>query len=276
MPTANSYEFLDDIAKVIEPMYTESQEKSAKHSTPTSKEFIKELDEFMEPMMEISRRVARKYFIDERPSNEDYVRHFKLKMFNERINMVEIADKVSKLNIAEDPVQCVLLAKQVLDEANHFRLVKEVVEYYNGGPIDVAQEQTRYGQAEPAKGAYLIEKYKAKNDPLVLAAYQYLVEGRAATLWSYMGEIVPDDFVARRYAKIGRDERFHQNIGRIELERLCTTKEAQDRVRNMLPDIIWDLWDVTCLSNTLPSEDIKSYMMESYGQPNRELAVPLH
>lgn len=273
--TLNSYDFIADFAKVIDPMYDEIDAKSARTSIASAKEFVKELDAFMEPMMEISRRVADKYFIHEAPSREEYVRHFKLKMFNERINMVQIADKVSKLDIAEDPTQCVLLAKQAMDEANHFRLTKEVVEYYNGGPIDVEEEFKKFGQPEPAKGACLIDKYKAKDDPLVLAVYQYLVEGRAATLWTYMGQIVPDDFVAKRYAKIGRDETFHKNIGRLEIERLCTSPEAQDRVRAMLPEIIWDLWDVTCLSNTLPSEDIKQYMRDSYGTPTRELAVPV-
>jgi hypothetical protein len=271
----NSYDFIADFAKIIDPMYNELDVKSARTSVDSAKEFVKELDAFLEPMLEISRRVADKYFIHEAPSREEYVRHFKLKMYNERINMVQIADKVSKLDITEDPTQCVLLAKQAMDEANHFRLVKEVVEYYNNGPIDIESDYKIYGQPEPAKGACLIEKYQAKNDPLVLAVYQYLVEGRAATLWTYMGEIVPDEFVAKRYAKIGRDETFHKNIGRLEIERLCTTEEAQNRVRAMLPEIIWDLWEVTCLSNTLPSEDIKQFMRESYGAPIRELVVPV-
>jgi hypothetical protein len=250
-------------------------EESVKSTTDisSSKEFVKEVSSFMEPMMEISRKIARKYFVDEKPTNEDYVRHFKLKMFNERINMVEIAKEVSKMDITEDPTKCILLSKQVMDEANHFRLVKEVVEYYNGGPIDIAAEEKIHGQREAGKGAALIDKYNVLGDPLLLAAYQYIVEGRAAVVWQTMSECVPDEFVAKRYGQIARDEKFHQNIGRLELEKLCDTPEAQERVRGFLKELIWDLWEISCLSNTMPSEDIKQDMVTAYGQPHRELLV---
>lgn len=250
-------------------------EDSVKSTTDvsSSKSFVKEVSTFMEPMMEISRKIARKYFVDEKPSNEDYVRHFKLKMFNERINMVEIAKEVSKMDITEDPTKCILLSKQVMDEANHFRLVKEVVEYYNGGPIDIAAEEKIHGQREAGKGAALIEKYNVLDDPLLLAAYQYIVEGRAAVVWQTMSECVPDEFVAKRYAQIARDERFHQNIGRLELEKMCETRENQERVRGFLKELIWDLWEISCLSNTMPSEDIKKDMVNAYGNPHRDLLV---
>lgn len=276
MSTTHTYDFLDEIAKVIEPMYDEINNKNFTSSaTTSSKEFIAEIDQYLAPMMEIGRKIAHQYFLEEKHTTEELAKHFKRKMFNERMNMVEIADRISKLDISEDPTQCVLLAKQVLDEANHFRMVKEVVEYYNNGPVDVEKEQIQFGQKEPGKGAALIEKYGAKNDPLIMALYQYLIEGRASVLWSTMGEIVPDEFVAKRYAKIGRDEKFHQNIGRLELERLCTTQEVQDRVRALLPEIIWDMWEATCMGNTMPSEELKSYMITSYGKPTRELCFQM-
>jgi 1,2-phenylacetyl-CoA epoxidase catalytic subunit len=162
-----------------------------------------------------------------------------------------------------------------MDEANHFRLVKEVVEHYNGGPIDIAAEEKIYGQREAGKGAALIEKYNVLGDPLLLAAYQYIVEGRAAVVWQTMANCSPDEFVSRRYAQIARDEKFHQNIGRLELEKLCTTPESQERVRAFLKELIWDLWEISCLSNTMPSEDIKKDMVFSYGQPHRELLVAI-
>ena len=236
--------------------------------------FLDELYEDFQGIYKVSDLVARKYF-ESNPSKESLIEHFKRKMFNERWNMVEISQKVAALPIDADPKECLLLSKQAMDEARHFQLVMEVLEHLNGGPIDIYDAQRTHGTKNPSQGASLIDKYEAHNDPLVLAVYQYLAEGRAAVVWQTMADIVEDQFVAKRYARIAKDEKFHSKIGRMKLEELCQTEEAQQRVLNLVKEMYWDLYEVSCLSNTEPDQQMKDIMLESYGQPTRELRVAI-
>ncbi len=240
----------------------------------TAKQFVKELEKEFQAIYKVSDLVARKYF-NSNPDKNSLLDHFKRKMFNERWNMIELAQKVSKLDLHTDTDMCVLLSKQVMDEAKHFKMVKEVLDHINGGPIDLDDAHRTHGTKNPSQGASLIDKYEAHGDPMVLALYQFLAEGRAAVVWQTMADIVEDQFVASRYAKIARDEKFHSNIGRLSLEKLCDTPEAQEKCRQLAKEMYWDLYEVSCLSNTAPTQEMKDIMLQAYGQPTRELAVAI-
>ena len=168
-----------------------------------------------------------------------------------------------------------MLAKQAYDEANHFRMVKEVVEHISGVEADLAELAKTHGKKMPSQGVFILDKYNAQGDELVLALYQYLAEGRASVVWQAMAESIEDEYVSKRYAKIARDERFHSEIGRLKLEKLCTTPEAQQRALDMTQNFVWDLYENTCLSIAQVSEEGQVAMKQAYGQPTRELSVAI-
>lgn len=236
------------------------------------KEFLDELDQFVETLYQVSEEVTRNYFASN-PSKEHLMDHFKLRMMNERWNMVEFAKKVAALPVDTSGEEAMLLCKQTFDEANHYRLVREVLEHLNNGPISMESANDSHGEKDSAKGVTLIDRYEAQNDPLIMGLYQFLGEGRAARVWATMAECVEDQYIARRYGKIARDEKFHSSIGRMKLLELCTTQEAQDRVREVALQMCWDLYEVACLNTYLPSEESKSLMRQAYGEPNRTLAI---
>lgn len=237
-------------------------------------QFLDDLEQEFQAIYQVSDMVARKFF-DSKPSKDQLLEHFKRKMFNERWNMVEISQKVAALPVDTDPKECLLLSKQAMDEARHFQLVMEVLEHINGGPIDIHDAQRTHGTKNPSQGASLIDKYEAHGDPMVLALYQFLAEGRAARVWQVMADIVEDQFVATRYARIARDERFHANIGRRKLAELCDTAEAQQRCSELAREMYWDLYEISCLSNTEPTQEMKDIMLQSYGEPPRALRVAI-
>ena len=110
---------------------------------------------------------------------------------------------------------------------------------------------------------------------MALALYQFLAEGRAAVVWQAMAESIPDQYVASRYAKIARDEKFHSNIGRLKLEELLDTPEAQTRAQELVDNFVWDLYENTCLSIAQVSPEGRAAMKTAYGEPTRELSVAI-
>ena len=196
-------------------------------------------------------------------------------MVNERMNMSEISARIAAMPANTSPEELQLLTKQALDEAVHFRMVKEVVEHISGVEADLAELAKTHGKKMPSQGAYILDKYNAQNDELVLALYQFLAEGRASVVWQAMADSIEDEYVSSRYGKIARDERFHSEIGRLKLEKLCTTPEAQQRALDMAQQFVWDLYENTCLSIAQVSEEGRTAMKQAYGQPTRELSVAL-
>lgn len=237
----------------------------------SAKEFLADLEQKVETLYQVSEEVTRNYFASN-PSKEHLMDHFKLRMMNERWNMVEFAKKVAALPVTTSGEEAMLLCKQTFDEANHYRMVREVLEHLNGGPISMDDANSSHGEKDSAKGVTLIDRYEAQDDPLIMALYQFLGEGRAARVWATMASCVEDEFIATRYGKIARDEKFHSNIGRMKLLELCTTQESQDRVMNIALQMCWDLYEVACLNTYMPNEAAKTRMREAYGTPTRELA----
>jgi hypothetical protein len=237
-------------------------------------EFVKELRSTFDTLYNVADKTTREYFAT-KPSNDELLGYFKIRLFNERWNMVELSQAVANLPIDTPIEETQLLAKQAWDEANHFRMVKEVIEHIQGTEVDLAAIGATHGKKMPSQGVYILDKYNAQGDELVLALYQYLAEGRASVVWQAMAESIEDEYVSKRYAKISKDERFHSEIGRMKLEKLCNTPETQARALEMTQNFVWDLYENTCLSIAQVSEEGRTAMKQAYGRPTRELSVAI-
>jgi len=237
-----------------------------------SVEFVKEIKEQFSTLYRVADKTTRSYFATN-PAKEELLEYFKIRLMNERWNMVELSQAVANLPIDTPIKESQMLAKQAWDEANHFRMVKEVIEHIQGSPVDLAAIGVTHGKRRPSQGVYILEKYNAQDDEITLALYQYLAEGRAAVVWQAMAESIEDEYVSKRYAKIARDESFHSEIGRMSLEKLCVTEEAQARATEMASKFVWDLYENTCLSIAQVSPELQVEMRSTYGAPTRELCV---
>ena len=229
----------------------------------SSKDFVTNLAADAEVLFKASEMQVEAYFASN-PSQDELVKHFTGRMVNERMNMVEISAKVASMPANADPVELQNLSKQALDEAIHFRMVKECIEHITGQPLDVEAAIVAEAAKPTAKGAALLEKYEAATDPLAMATYQYIAEGRAGRVWNKMAECVSDDFIARSYAKIGKDETFHATIGQMKLEELCTDAETQAKVAAMARQMMVDLYAISCM-NTKPLPAAKAMVEAAYG-----------
>jgi rubrerythrin len=178
-------------------------------------------------------------------------------MVNERMNMVEISAKVAGMPASATTEELTLLTKQAQDEANHFRMVKEVIEHITGETLDVEAAIANETAKPTAKGAALLAKYEAESDPLALAAYQFIAEGRAERVWNKMAECIQDEFISTTYAKIARDEGFHSKIGARALELLATDAETQARVEQIARTMRMDLFAISCMNTTALPEAAK-------------------
>jgi hypothetical protein len=91
-----------------------------------------------------------------------------------------------------------------------------------------------------------------------------------------MAQCAGDEFIQKRYDRVARDEKFHSNIGRLMLEKLVTTKEAQDECMSYVKEMVWDLFECSCTSLgdfKTASPEVQQIMLEAYGEPHRELCV---
>ena len=183
-------------------------------------------------------------------------------MVNERMNMEEISREVAALPAGTDPEKLVLLSKQAHDEAKHFQFVKEVVEYLKGEELDMQKAVEAHASRLEQKGAAMIKKYNCNGNPLMLGLYQLLAEGRAARNWAMMAKVIQDPFISSRYAKIAKDESFHATLGRMELEKLCDTQEAQDEINAVINNFRKDLFAITSSKTGTLEESAK--LMEVY------------
>jgi rubrerythrin len=221
-----------------------------------SKQFIAKLAQENEALFQASEMQVEAYF-NSNPTTEQLVEHFTGRMVNERMNMVEISAKVAGMPASATTEELTLLTKQAQDEANHFRMVKEVIEHITGETLDVEAAIADEAAKPTAKGAALLAKYEAESDPLALAAYQFIAEGRAERVWHKMAECIQDEFISTTYAKIARDEGFHSKIGARALELLATDAETQARVEQIARTMRMDLFAVSCMNTTATPEAVK-------------------
>jgi len=227
-----------------------------------AKKFVAQIVADNQALFEASKHNVKEYF-DSKPAQEELVQHFIGRMVNERMNMVEISNTIANLPADTDPVELELLTKQAMDEAIHFRLVKEVIEHIQGSPVDVEAAIAAEAAKPTAKGAGLLAKYGAENDPVALAAYQLVAEGRAEAVWDQMANCIEDEFISRTYAKIARDEGFHSNIGARKLAQLITEDNAES-VQTLVAAMRKDLYEISC-KNTVAAESGKQLVADAYG-----------
>jgi rubrerythrin len=229
----------------------------------TGKEFVAKIKQDNQALFKASQINVKAYF-DSKPAQEELVDHFIGRMVNERMNMVEIAQSIASMPADTPAEELALLTKQAHDEANHFRMVKEVIEHITGKTLDVEAAIAAEAAKPTAKGAALLAKYEAETDPVALAAYQLVAEGRAEAVWDQMADCVEDEFISRTYAKIARDEGFHANIGGMKLAQLVTTAEQQAAVETLVNKMRKDLFDISC-KNTQEVAAAKDLVKEAYG-----------
>jgi len=228
-----------------------------------SKEFVAKIVADNQALFQASQHNVKAYF-DSKPAQEELVEHFIGRMVNERMNMVEISQTIAQMPADADPVELQLLTQQAADEAVHFRMVKEVIEHITGAPVDVAAAISLEAAKPTAKGAGLLAKYEAENDPVALAAYQLVAEGRAEAVWNTMAECVEDEFIRKSYAKIAKDEGFHAKIGARKLEQLVTDAEVAAKVETLVAAMRKDLYEISC-KNTVAAEAGKELVANAYG-----------
>jgi len=227
-----------------------------------AKQFVQKMAEDNKALFTASEMQVEAYF-NSNPSQEQLVEHFVGRMVNERMNMVEISAKIASMPASTSVEELTLLTKQAQDEARHFGMVKEVIEHITGEELDVEKAIADEAAKPTAKGAALLEKYEAQNDPLALAAYQFIAEGRAEAVWNKMADCIEDEFVSRTYAKIAKDEGFHANIGARSLELLATDEETQARVEEIARTMRMDLFAVSCM-NTTALPEARKLIDEAY------------
>jgi len=228
-----------------------------------SKEFVAKIVAENQALFKASQINVKAYF-DSKPAKEELVEHFIGRMVNERMNMVEISQAIATMPADADPVELQLLTQQAHDEAVHFRLVKEVIEHITGAPVDVEAAIAAEAAKPTAKGAGLLAKYGAENDPVALAAYQLVAEGRAEAVWDQMADCIEDEFVSKTYAKIARDEGFHSKIGARKLEQLVVDADVAAKVETLVAAMRKDLYDISC-KNTVPAVAGRELVADAYG-----------
>lgn len=211
----------------------------------TGKEFVAKIKEENVELFTKSRENVRRFFASN-PSKEHMIEHFRGRMVNEAMNMKAIAAEVAAAPTSMDVTELELLTKQAQDEAKHFRMVKEVIEHISGETVDVDAAFAAEAATPQAKGATLLDKYGASEDPAALAAYQLVAEGRAEAVWNEMAECVEDNFISSRYAAIAKDEGFHSNIGGWKLEKLVEgASDVQERILAMVDQMRYDLLEIS-------------------------------
>ena len=210
----------------------------------SNKEFVADIAKGNEALFKASQLNVADYFND-MPNQEALVEHFDGRMVNERMNMVEISNSIASM-----PAD--------------FRLVKEVIEHITGEECDVAGAIAKEEAKPTAKGASLLAKYDAESDPAALAAYQLVAEGRAEAVWNTMADVIEDEFISTRYAKIAKDEGFHSTIGAMKLETLVGDAETQARVEALVSEMRKDLYEISC-KNTTHNAEGQKLVSEAYG-----------
>ena len=111
----------------------------------TSTQFVAQLQKDNEALFEASKMNVKAYFESKDNSMEALVEHFTGRMVNERMNMVEISRQVANMPADADPIELQNLSKQAMDEAIHFRMVKECIEKITGEELDVAAAMAAEG-----------------------------------------------------------------------------------------------------------------------------------
>jgi rubrerythrin len=179
--------------------------------------FLSQLERENEALFIASEMQVEEFFKSS-PSIQKMITHFEGRCVNECMNMLEVSKRlIEATEMGADRRFLKKLAKQVLDEADHFDRVAQVIEHLTGKTLDTAELVKRERNGGQAKGANLLTKY-AEDDALALATYQFIAEGRAHRVWNKMADVIADPFISSSYRKIANDEKFHSEIGKESLD----------------------------------------------------------
>ncbi len=225
-------------------------------------EFITTLETGNEALFQASEMQVEAFF-KSNPSTDALVEHFSGRCANEHMNMVEVAKNLLEVAPTGDRKTIKLLARQVLDEANHFEMVAKVLERVTGKPVNVEALLAAEASGGGAKGARILEEMD-KNDRLALALYQFIAEGRAHRVWQRMAEVCPDPMIAETYGKIAQDEKTHREFGRMGLEEFITSEADMKRASDLADKIRYELYSVSCM-NTVEVPAARALCVEAYG-----------
>ena len=226
-------------------------------------QFVEQLRQQNTALFQAGALNVKAYFASN-PSQQELVEHFVGRMVNERMNMSEISARIAAMPASASPEELQLLTKQAMDEAIHFRMVKEVIEHISGSEVNVEEAIAAEAAKPTAKGAALLAKYEAETDELALAVYQFIAEGRAEVNWDTMANCIEDEYVSSRYAKIARDEGFHASIGARKLEQLCVDAATQARASELAAQMRKDLFDISN-ANSIATHEAQQLVSEAYG-----------
>jgi len=182
---------------------------------------------------------------------------------NEYMNLVEVAERLVKTFVELDREMVVKLAKQILDEANHYNMVAEIVERLTGRPLDVQLMIEKERSGGSAKGARCLQGIP-QDDLLGLHTYQFIAEGRAVRVWQRMSEVITDELISNCYSRIAKDEKFHAAIGRQGLEALARTEKDQARVQSLVNDMRRELYIISA-ENCLEVPEARRLVEDAYG-----------
>ncbi|MEJ0068069.1 MAG: ferritin-like domain-containing protein [Pseudomonadota bacterium] len=129
----------------------------------------------------------------------------------------------SWLDDVKEPEAFQGLARQVADEARHYRLFLRHLESFGGSLAGWVPE--------PEWVAWVSEFYRAGNDTLErVSAHNITGELGAMQAFETLLPRVPDA-TKRLLRKVMPDERFHVALGRTVVQRYATSADAQARVR---------------------------------------------
>jgi rubrerythrin len=227
------------------------------------KQFVANLHEGNQVLFKASAMQVKAYF-ESNPSKDELVDHFTGRMVNERMNLTEISQAIADAPMDTSVEELQLLSKQAQDEAKHYRMVKEVIEHITGKEVDLQAAVESWETRITSKGAALIEKFNAHQDPIALALYQTIAEGRAEAVWDQMADTIQDEFISSRYRVVARDEGFHSNIGKWKLEKLVTTPEAQAHAEKLATEMRKELYRISAI-NTKALPEARAMVEEAYG-----------
>lgn len=229
----------------------------------TAFNFLSQIEQENEALFLASEMQVEEFFKSS-PSIQKMVEHFEGRCANECMNMLEVAKRlIEATELGSDRRFLKKLAKQVLDEADHFDRVAQVIEHLTGKPLDTSVLVKRERNGGQAKGANCLTKY-AEDDALALATYQFIAEGRAHRVWNKMADVIADPFISSNYRKIASDEKFHSEIGKESLAILLTDEASRKRVQKIANEMRQELYEISC-KNCTEVPAARNLITQAYG-----------
>lgn len=190
--------------------------------------------EFLEELLAERRRIRDGIFKEaikihggDRMSEEEVVMHLKRTQFNELYIMAVLAQWVATTGDLELRLG---LARQVHDEARHYKMMTARLEEILGHPYD-GSEYYPY----PEQAAWIDFFSWPRNEYERVIVHNFSSEWWAVETLEFFADKF-DPKTANMYKAILRDERYHLELGMMAVVKYCDTPERQDRVRKLIAE----------------------------------------